>query len=477
MLSAAFGEMALRAKIGDPTDGYTGACIEKLAGPLKTVVGFFECDGLKACLIMTHHVTTWSNTFSRLIRTRIGEILELPASHVLLFCSHNHCVPLLEKSRSFMWNRGAVEEEQSEILAGGRKYIGELERVCRKMKSGLEPVSVSWAVGTEGRITYCRKGRRADGTSYFMREEDRVGIARDYWGDIEKDAPVVCFSNRQGQPIGFLVQYAGHPVTAYNPETFTCFGEWPQVACDVLSARYKGVPVGFLQGCSGDINSKFMFSGDVNASIRLGKFLGGTYVSALRSLKDSRRGDMAIGQEIAKVPFAPLPGIGKLQGEIKEMEEFIGRARAGDPEIDACVGLNFPRALSPAYRGKLVEAVLPWNHWALKMRQENHRGRLPEYLEMPVSVVRLGDVGIVGLPCEPFMGVGRLIKKQSVLPLSIPCGYSNLSYGYIPDGANVGGSDYMSSFYRYTRFFPPYKKPAGDVLARVAIQQLQKMEK
>ena len=37
-------------------------------------------------------------------------------------------------------------------------------------------------------------------------------------------------------------------------------------------------------------------------------------------------------------------------------------------------------------------------------------------------------------------------------------------YGYLPDGPNTGDREYMSAFYRYTKFRPPYRKPAGDVL-------------
>ena len=40
------------------------------------------------------------------------------------------------------------------------------------------------AVGRERRISYNRKGRRADGTTYFMREEDRLLLGRDFCGDI-----------------------------------------------------------------------------------------------------------------------------------------------------------------------------------------------------------------------------------------------------------------------------------------------------
>ena len=48
----------------------------------------------------------------------------------------------------------------------------------------------------------------------------------------------------------------------------------------------------------------------------------------------------------------------------------------------------------------------------------------------------------------------------------------NASHGYITDGANTGDREYMSAFYRYTKFRPPLEKPAGDVIADRAVEIL-----
>jgi hypothetical protein len=86
----------------------------------------------------------------------------------------------------------------------------------------------------------------------------------------------------------------------------------------------------------------------------------------------------------------------------------------------------------------------------------------------------LGDVGIVGLPFEPFQGIGRQMRAGSTLPLTIPCGYTNVSYGYLTDGPNTGDGEYMSAHYRYSKFRPPYQKPAGDVLAIKGVELLNR---
>ena len=181
--------------------------------------------------------------------------------------------------------------------------------------------------------------------------------------------------------------------------------------------------------------------------------------------------------EKVNVPLGPLPPEETLQSEIAEMKDFIRRSLAGDPDTLGCVGLNFPTELSPAYRGKLVEAILPWSQWALELRQNGKAATVPKDLEVEIQVIRLGDVGIVCMPFEPFQGIGRQIRSGSPLPLAIPVGYVNLSHGYLTDAPNTGDHEYMSAHYRYTKYRPPFRKPAGDILADKGIEILNRFAK
>jgi hypothetical protein len=112
-----------------------------------------------------------------------------------------------------------------------------------------------------------------------------------------------------------------------------------------------------------------------------------------------------------------------------------------------------------------------------QLHEQGSVDSVPKHLEMTIAVVRIGDVGIVGMPCEPFQGIGRQIRRHSPLPISIPCAYMNASHGYITDGPNTGDREYMSAFYRYTKFRPPLKKPAGDVMADRAVEVLSRFAK
>ena len=460
------------------TGRFTAAVVRKVAGPLKTTVTLLEEGDVRVCLVASDFNSHTRANVSDFMRRAIADDLNLPVANVVLFSSHNHSDVTLASNAVSAWVDPPPEGfPEPEWLPVGREMLDQCRRHAQRLAGLLQPVTVWWAEGSEGRITYNRKGRRADGSTYFMREEDRDLVGVDFNGDIDRQAPIVVLKNMQGEPVAAFTQFTGHPVTCYHPERPMVFGDWPRVACEMVAqhlAPAGALPVSFLQGCAADVNSKGMFRGTVEDSTRYGRMLGQSYLDALKNLKPSRRGGLDWAVEKVGVPLAPLPPVAALQAEVAEMEDFIRRAADGDENTLHCVGLNFPTELTPSYRGKLVERILPWNRWALELHANGRADTVPKFQEVELYVLRIGDVGIVGMPFEPFQGIGRRIRSRSPLPLAIPCGYTNLSYGYLTDGPNTGDREYMSAFYRYTEFRPPYRKPAGDVLADRATEVFQR---
>lgn len=476
-LRAAAVEFAVLPEANAATSSRVGARATEVAGPLKTTVLLLDGAGQRLCIVTTHFGGTTPANVNASLRKALAEKMGLPVSHVWIFTSHNHSSVNFAANPVPSYDLPASGSPPVEWLPIGETFLSELLRHAEGLAGLLQPVTAWWAEGREDRITYNRKGRRADGTTFFMREEDRALVGADYRGDVDTQAPIIVFKNSAGRNIAALCQFTGHPVTSYHPEKPVVFGDWPQIAADVL-AEHLGeegsVPVGFLQGCAGDVNSKEMFSGGVPRATEFGRLLGESYVKALAGLRPSRRDGLDVAVETVRVPLAPLPPRGTLVAELAEMDAFLERTGAGDENALGCVGLNFPRALSPLYRGRLVEMPRDWNLWALDLYENGKAGSVPKELEMEIAVIRIGDVGIAGLPCEPFQGIGRIIRRDSPLPISVPCGYANVSHGYITDGPNTGDREYMSAFYRYTKYRPPLEKPAGDVLAERAVEILRR---
>jgi hypothetical protein len=475
-LRAASLRFGITPESGGPTYSGTGVVIGEVLGPLKTTVTLLQDGELRVCIVATDIGLQGLNV-SDLFRRELAAALDIPIANVLTLWSHNHSATIIASNEVPIYRTCIDEVPEADLLPVGKELLDTLLSHAKRLPDLLEPVTVWWAEGEEGRITYNRKGRRADGSTYFMREEDRVLLGKDFNGDIDRQAPVVVLKNMDGRPVSVLVQFTGHPVTCYHPERPVVFGEWPQVACDRLAQHLSPAappPVSFLQGCAGDVNSKEMFRGGVERSRQFGGMLAASYIAALDKLRASRRDGLDYAVENIRVPLAPLPSRKVLQRELDEMTDFMRRAAAGDENTLECLGMNLPRDLSPAYRSVMIELAKRWNDWALGLHEAGRAGEVPSGLDMAVPVLRLGDVGIVAMPCEPFQGIGRQIRHGSPLDLTIPCGYANAGYPYITDAPNTGDSEYMSACYRYTEFLPPLNRPAGDVLARGAVKCLKR---
>ena len=71
----------------------------------------------------------------------------------------------------------------------------------------------------------------------------------------------------------------------------------------------------------------------------------------------------------------------------------------------------------------------------------------PESYQIRLSAVKLGDIAFVGLPCEPFTGIGVGIKEAEGWGLVCPCCLTNGSNGYVPmrDSYIEGGYEAKAS--------------------------------
>jgi len=480
-LQAAALEFGITPRLGGPTSSKVGAIVQSVAGELKTSVTLLKDGDKQVCIIAPHMNSPKGANIAPLIRRSVAEELKIPLNNVLLMVSHNHTDMNLVSNHIEAYSAISMKPEEipaPKLNAAGEDFLKQVVATAKQLPALLQPVTVWWAQGNEGRITYNRKGHRADGSTYLMREEDRDLMGVDFNGDIDREAPIVVLKNEKGEVVTAITQFTGHPCSCFHPERPIIFGDWPQVSCDHVATHLspsKPIVVSFLQGCAGDVNSKGMFRGDVELSKKYGRMLADSYIAALAKLQKSKRDGLDYAVEKVGIPLAPLPSEEVLKAEVAEMEDFIRRANAGDENTMLCVGQNFPRELTPAYRGKLIEMVLPWSKWALELRQTGKADTVAKTLDIDIQVLRMGDVAIVGMPFEPFQGIGRQIRAGSPLPLAIPCGYTNLSYGYLTDGANTnpGDGEYMSAHYRYSKFRAPYAKPAGDVIAIQALKTLQ----
>lgn len=468
-LSASGQTFAVTPKVGTPA-GHTktGNRIEVVYGDLKTTVILLE-EGSNRLCFLTSALGVDNGPLRNACVKILSQTLKIAPEAVVTSSSHNHTIPWLHVDSTKIPDAGSPQVLNWEL---GQDFMKKLRKAAAQLAKTLEPVTVEWGVAEENRITYNRRGRRLNGKTYFMREEDRLLVGEGYRGLIDPEAMVVVFKSRADKAVAAFSFFTGHPVAAYNPEKMMSYGQFPQVASERLSQYLGGAPVAFVQGCGGDINAKHMLTGTIEQARLLGEQLGETFVIAAKSLRKSKRTGLEWSREVVGVPLAPLPSQPSLQKDLDSIDAFIQRGDSGDENTYECVGMNFPKALTPPYRARLVQSVRPWYVWALDQHKTNNLKNVPTELPISIVVARFGDVGFVGLPYEPFVKTGLKIKQEAALPCVLTGGYTDGAYGYIPDATACDDREYQAGYFRYRGNVPPYKAPGGDACAVVAVTKL-----
>ena len=74
----------------------------------------------------------------------------------------------------------------------------------------------------------------------------------------------------------------------------------------------------------------------------------------------------------------------------------------------------------------------------------------PEYSTLNVSALRIGEIGFVSIPGEPFTEIGVEIKKCEGYGMILPCAITNGYEGYFPAGSafDEGGYEARTSPYK-----------------------------
>ncbi|WP_221031960.1 hypothetical protein [Actomonas aquatica] len=465
-LRVAAASFSTKIAAGLPTRGRTGARVERVVSDLITTVALFEQADRRICLVESPlDIRTFP--FRLLLKPRLAAVFGIPEDQIILFCDHNHCVPCLSERQANDWEVSSIPPLDADPLnALGEEVLDAIVTAATPLPDRLEPATVSWGTAQETRVSYNRKGHWPDGSTYFIREKERLDLGEDYIGLIDPDADVVTFHNDAGQPLLGLCRFTAHPVTSYHPERMTATGEWSQFAADHLRREFGGdTPVAFLQGCAGNINSRYFLTGDIAKSAELGDLLGESFLQAYRKRQQVAVPELGLDLLDVQVPLAALPSVTDLEAELAEIDAFIANPHLTNTYgAYTCVGLNFPEVLSPRYRAQLVKEIRGWYEWALSMHRENRLPEIPPTLPIRCPLLRFGDLALIGLPFEPFVEIGEHLKAVSPFTKLLPCGYVNESEGYIPHADGVGDREYMSSFYRYSHYNPPFAAPAGDAV-------------
>ena len=429
-LKVGYAEKKINPPLGVAISGYYVARYGKgFIDDLYAQAIAFEVDGNKSVIVIADALGIYRPLVNRCI-AEISEKTGVPASNIFIGATHTHTGPLNTYPTCFPADENLVNENV-EILFKGITEAG-IEAL-----SNVKPAKMGYAIGhAPDRISYIRRYLMKDGSTFTCPPIDSPDIVKPL-GELDRRVNVLRF-DREGAESIVMLNYGVHADTV-NRDLFC--SDWVGWARKTVADTLDGAKCICIMGCQGDVGSTNVhpLPGDMND----------TEISFDNEMKS--------------------PG----------MARFVGRALAGTVlqvydkvayvDVDKLsivsktmtVNLNVPKEEDMPLARKYKELYesgredeIPYKAMQLTtvvaeaLRMCRMYGG-PTTRDLPMAGLKLGDVGMVFLPGEPFTDIGVNIKKAEGYGMIMPCALTNGYYGYFPSASayKEGGYEARTSNY------------------------------
>lgn len=385
------------------------------------------------------------------VREAIVALTGIPPEHIRLSYVHTHSGPVM----GVTWASDG-DDYVTEYVAS---LPARVASTVRQAIQALRPARVAAGTGTCA-INVNRRGTGPDGA---------VICGHNWDGFVDREVGVVRIDALDETPIATIVNYACHP-TIMGPPNRLLTPDYPGAMKREVEAIIGGTCL-FLQGATGNIAPIYGYVGDPAVYRRAGKMLAveaarvrlttptrphterlvrvwrsgadlGLYEDVYTGEADAT---LAVAQRHVRLPLKAYPPVAEVQAEFDRRAAELERVRAG----------GTPQ--------QIEEAVMPVRRAELAL----HHARLfgAGALDLWVQAMRLGPVGLVAMPVEPFAEIGAAVKARSPFATTLFSGYSNGYYGYLPtrDAFDEGGYEVTTS---------PYLPDAAGMVVEAAVEAL-----
>ena len=380
-------------------------------------------DGTTSAAIVSVDLLGLDATSVARIRDAAAHAGPIPASNVIVVCSHTHGGPAIQTMSG---------------VPVDREYLGWLERrlgeAVGEAAASMAPVTVG---AGEGRADFNvnRRLRRPDGSvggaNPVGAVDRRVRVLRFDRADAP-DAPGTLGGRTmpQGDPVAVLFSFACHS-TVLTSANYRYSGDYPGAARRFIESAYapSGTVAAFLPGCFGDARPHLLdpdggFRGASDHELTvLGRILGSEVVGVAERIECEPVDDIAVASREVALPYSHVPGEAELHA-------------AADPDDH-----GWARAL--------LDVI-------------ERQGRLPDHETGEVAVLQIGRHWIITTPGETLIEIGWSIERGLVeLGLADPgrgdvtlaLGYANGNSGYLCTAAAMfeGGYEPARAYKYYLR--------------------------
>jgi hypothetical protein len=280
---------------------------------------------------------------------------------------------------------------------------------------------------------------------------DGIGLNRNdpEHGLVDREVLVLRVDDEAGKPLAVLMNYGCHPtVLGYKNLLFSA--DYPGAARAALRQVYLDTLFLYTNGASGDVSTRFTRRDQsFTEVVRMGRLLAGEVLKVMQLVHTQPEVVLDARTSPVELPFRPFPPPEVAQQELQRLQselEALKAARAPHGEI---------RRATTRVEGASGQALMA----------QALAGRLANSSQ--IQVLQIDDLGLVGIPGEPFTRTVLDIKRDSPYPFTAVLSYANDYQGYFPDAASIAEGDYEA-------LISPYEAQVAESLHRAAISLLRK---
>lgn len=423
-------------------------------------------DGSRRLALVALDFLATPGEYGQRMREAIAAKASADPGSVLVNCSHTHAAP---PPPGMLKIGGSTHELREDEARYAEALIDLAASAAALAASRLEPVRVG-AARTSIELGVNRRQRVADGPTILGWNPD---------APCDRDVAVLRIDRLDGTALTTVVAYGCHPVVL----------GWDvaEVSSDFvgpLRARVRAWTGGdcmFLQGCGGNVLPLEAFWSDRGPEREFGDRLALAALAG-RDLAETVRTEPRQQATASAVPIAVWrrePTGEELPTEIAAAETTIDLPLQEPPSADGIRTLR--RELEERVESLRREGAgreqwnPPWIHeaWAEAVERRVADGTVEHSVEARVQALRIGHVGIVALPCEPFSELGIAVKGTAKAPFPVVLGYSNDMIGYVPTREEFPFGGYEPALsHRHFGRASPLQPGAGELLVERAVKLL-----
>lgn len=425
-LQVGFSRVNITPRMGIFVRGYYKArYADGVLDDLELNVLALACGDSKVLLLSVDHCGLDKDTCAA-YRKRISECTGVPTECIFISSTHTHTGPQLVYTST-----DPLEKEYFQFL------YGRMADAAQFALEDLKPARMGYGIGNAPNVSFIRRFRMKDGSVRTTPGVDNPDILHPV-SDVDERVNVLRFDQENGASL-VLVNFGNHPDVVGGTKISA---DWPGFLRKTVEKVLDNTKCVFFNGAQGDVNhvnvhpkggylnDMFMDFDDVARGYKHAQYIGRVVAAGVLQAYD-------------KVKYTDVDNLQGLQRTISipsnmpTPEEIPEAHRINDLH-------NAGKDNELPYEGMMLTTVVA--EASRMVRLENG----PATFDMDLIGLAIGPVAMIGIPGEPFNGIGLGLKEAKDWELVLPCCLTNGNQGYFPmqDAYDEGGYEARSSNFK-----------------------------